>query len=80
MKNLISVHLVTAEDFLKPQLEGFLDSNLPLIHSRKHLRVYRKHKEVSIKIKKANVRGMLKLALSVVYFMALVYFLTVILL
>lgn len=79
MKNLKSVHLVTAEDLLNPQFEGLLGANLPSIHSKKRFHVYKKLKEVSGKLKKAKVRGKLKLALSVIYSLALVYFLTVLL-
>jgi len=80
MRNLKSVHLVTAEDLLKPQLEGFLGANLPSIHSTKRFQINRKLKETSEKVKKAKVRGMLKLALSAMYLVTLVYFLTVLLL
>ena len=80
MKNLKSVHLVTAEDLLNPQLEGLLGANLPSIHSKKRIDVYRKIKETFGKLKEVEVKGKLKLALSVIYSMALVYFLTMLLL
>lgn len=80
MKNLESVHLVTAEDLLNPQLEGFWGANIPSIHSKKRPHIYKKFKEAVEKIKKARVNVKLKLALSVIYSMALVYFLTVLLL
>jgi hypothetical protein len=72
MKNLESVHLVTAEDLLNPQLEGFWGANIPSIHSKNRFHTYKK-------LKKAKVIGKLKLALSAMYLMTLVYFLTVLL-
>jgi hypothetical protein len=80
MRNLKSVHLVTTGDLLNPQLEGFLGSNRPLIQSGKCPRVYRKLNEALRKIKKTKVRGILKLALSALYFITLLYFLTLLLL
>ena len=79
MRNLKSAHVVNAGNLLKPELEGFLDSNLPSIHSHKRPQVYRKLKEALKKIKSDNIRGKLKLAFSVMYFIALIYFLTVLL-
>jgi hypothetical protein len=79
MKNLKSVHLVTAEDLLNPQLEGFLVAKLPSIHSKNRFHTYKKLKEESEKLNKAKVVGKLKLALSAMYLMTLVYFLTVLL-
>ena len=80
MRNLKSVHRVTTEDLLKSQLEGFLGANLSSIHSRKQFQIFSELKGISGKINKAKVRGMLKLSLSVIYSMALVYFLTILLL
>lgn len=79
MRNLKSVHLINAEELLKTQLEGFLRTNIPSINSTKRPRLYIKLKEASEKIKKTQIKGKLKLALSLIYSMALVYFLTILL-
>ena len=79
MRNLKSVHFATADNLLKPKLEGFPDSNIPSIHSAKRPHIYFELKEAFGKIRKVQITGKLKLTLSVMYFMTLVYFLTMLL-
>ena len=79
MRILKSVHLVTAEDLINPQLEGFSGANLHSIRSKKRPHIYFELKEAIGKIRKVQLTGKLKLALSVMYLMTLVYFLTMLL-
>ena len=77
MRNIKSIHLVPAENLLKPKLKDFLGA--PSIHSTIRSRINFTLKEAFGKIRKAQVSGKLKLALSAIYLMALLYFLTILL-
>ena len=79
MRNLKSAQVVNVGNLFNPEREGYLGLDLPLVHSKKQPQVYRKLKEASRRLRAVNVRGRIKLALSVMYFITLVYFLTLLL-
>lgn len=79
MRNLKSAQVVNVGNLFNPEREGYLGLDLPLVQKKKQPQVYRKVKEASKRLRLVNVRGRIKLALSVMYFITLVYFLTLLL-
>ena len=80
MRNLKSISIVSTGNLLKPELEGYQNTDFPTIHSEKKPQVFKRLKEISKRLKAvSNIKGRIKFALGVLYFTSLVYFLTILL-
>jgi len=76
MRNSKPANIVDVGNLFGSMGDRYIVFELPIINAKKRSQVYRKFKDSSKRLKASSLIGRIKQALAILYFITLVYFLT----